>query len=229
MIRFVILVLMAFAFMSCSHNSSITDSNGKVFVILGSSSAFGVGASVVDSSWAGMLKKQIAGVNSEWKFMNLSVSGFTTYHVMPTVSTPPPNRPLPVLTNNIDFALKYGADIILVSLPSNDIANGFTNEEFLQNLKTLDSYAKSKGADMWFTTTQPRNMDSLRRDNLIKMKADIESTFGVKSIDFFTPLHGGIGSIYYKLSADGIHPNNAGHKKLFDVISTSKLIDSFKP
>src|SRR5690349_18464412 len=79
----------------------------KKIVVLGSSTAFGTGASSVDSSWVGRLQKAHrlnTSDNLDTIVTNLAVGGYNTYHIMPTGFVPPANRPAPDPLHNVTQA-----------------------------------------------------------------------------------------------------------------------------
>ena len=94
----------------------------KTIVVLGSSTAFGTGASPSDSSWVNRLQaayRQNTGDGIDTNIVNLAVPGTNTYKAMPTGYIPPPLRDQPDPNMNITKALTYNPHIIIVNFPSN--------------------------------------------------------------------------------------------------------------
>src|SRR5690242_3004505 len=132
--------------------------NPYKIVVVGSSTAYGSGATPIDSSWARKFAAYIGLQNSQSTLVNLGQPGFTTYHVMPTGYIPPPTRPFPVdVTHNITYALSLKPDAIIVNLPSNDIGLGVPVAEVKANFDLIVAKADSAKVPIWVTTTQPRN------------------------------------------------------------------------
>lgn len=95
----ILICLLFFTFLcqSCSSDPVIKPENGSV-VILGSSNAFGVGASLPSNSWAQLLKKEISE-----PMYNLSYPGYTTYQFLP-YNVPNYRNIIPDKERNIEVA-----------------------------------------------------------------------------------------------------------------------------
>jgi hypothetical protein len=128
-------------------------------VVLGSSTAYGTGASPIDSSCINKYKNYVLSKSSSNTIINLAIPSVTTYHVLcPTGFVPPPNRPFPVdPDHNITKALSFHPDAIIINLPSNDIALGIPQQESKDNYERTMHLADSANIPVWVTTTQPRN------------------------------------------------------------------------
>ena len=198
-------------------------------VIVGSSTAYGTGASPIDSSWARKFTRYVTLQNPLSTVVNLATGGYNSYHVLPTGTTPPANRPFPVDTaRNITKALSLHPKAIIVNLPSNDIAFGVPVAEVKANFELILAKADSARVPVWFTTTQPRNNLSLsEKQQQVELKNWILQRFGNKAIDFYTEIADDRDSILPLYSAgDGVHVNNAGHHLFFRKVVEEKIWDS---
>lgn len=198
-------------------------------VILGSSTAYGTGASPIDSSWARKFAKYVSLQNPAASVVNLGQPGYNSYHVLPTGFVPPSSRPFPVdTTHNITKALSLNPKAIIVNLPSNDIAFGVPVAEVKSNFELILAKADSAKVPVWFTTTQPRNNLSTTEKQLqVELKNWILQRFGNKAIDFYTDIADAKDSIVLLYSAgDGVHVNNAGHHLFFRKVVEEKIWDS---
>ncbi|RYE14167.1 MAG: SGNH/GDSL hydrolase family protein, partial [Sphingobacteriales bacterium] len=159
-------------------------------VILGSSTAYGTGATPIDSSWARKLARYVTLQNSQSTVVNLGLPGYNSYHIMPTGTTPPATRPFPVdTTHNITKALSLNPKAIIVNLPSNDIAMGVPVAEVKANFEILFAKADSARVPVWFTTTQPRNnLSPTEKQQQVELKNWILQRFGNKAVDFWTDI-----------------------------------------
>ncbi|MBL7704451.1 MAG: hypothetical protein JNM21_02780 [Taibaiella sp.] len=200
---------------ACSHPFSL--------VILGSSTSAGAGASPSDSAYVKRFSKYLQdSVNSGCIVTNLAVGGYNTRKIQPawfggSVDT----------AKNIDKALSLNPDALLINMPSNDAASGFTLSEQKANFLRVMAKADSFNVPVWITTTQPRNLSAAGRDSLTHMKNWIMATFPDSYIDFWTGIAAADGSILAAYnSGDGVHLNNAGHRILFNRVISSNLIDS---
>lgn len=198
-------------------------------VILGSSTAYGTGATPIDSSWARKLARYVTLQNSQSTVVNLGLPGYTSYHVMPTGTTPPANRPFPVdTTHNITRALQLNPKAIILNLPSNDIGLGVTVAEVKANFDLIVAKADSAKVPVWVTTTQPRNTLSPSEKLMqVELKDWILQRYGNKAVDFWTDIADTAYNIVPLYSAnDNVHVNNAGHHLFFRRIVEEKIWDS---
>ena len=205
-------------------------------VVLGSSTAEGTGAWPIDSSWVARLQshfsKNTSAGNPDTIVTNLAKGGYTTYHIMPDGYVPPPNRPAPDLDRNVTEALSLNPEVIIINMPSNDIVNGYTDVEFMNNLRFLFSHIQSAGVRAFITTTQPRNnLDDALRQRLRNLVDSINNSFGMYAIDFWTDLAttDGQNRIKPELNADDTHVNNVGHRLLFERVIAKNLFAMNSP
>ncbi|MEM6263975.1 MAG: PKD domain-containing protein [Bacteroidota bacterium] len=194
-------------------------------VVLGSSTAAGTGASVSDSSWVNSYRSHLQGINPANEVINLARGGYVTYNLMPDQFVPPSNRPDPDTLRNIDHALSFNPDAIIVNLPSND--RRYPAMEQLNNFDSLFRYSNSNGVPIWIFTTQPIDIRNSSTINYQKEVRDsIMSWFSPFAIDVWTPLADSTGAIDTSYAADAVHLNNTGHRIIRNVVLT-KNIPSF--
>lgn len=226
----ILLVISNRIFPQAENEQALGDSsliNYRVIVVLGSSTAAGVGPNPSDSAWVNRYRQYLTKVESRYKVMNLAVGGFTTYRVMPGGYVPPPNRSdLANPHHNITAALALKPEKIIINLPSNDAANGFSIEEQIANFDTLVMQARRRGVPLWITTTQPRNFENPeQRQNLMVMRDSILVRYprqGVVVIDFWNGIADGEGRILPQYDCgDHIHLNNAAHRIFFQRVVTA--------
>ncbi|MES1220913.1 MAG: SGNH/GDSL hydrolase family protein [Bacteroidota bacterium] len=196
------------------------------FVVLGSSTSFGMGASVPDSAYVNRFQKYlIDSVNAGSTVINLALGGLTTYAAQPDWFVPPPAFPVDV-TRNITKAVSLNPHAIIINFPTNDAANNFTLTVQKDNFLRMIYEAAGMNIRVWITTTQPRNFPlQADRDSLIAMKDWIVANFGNKVIDFWTDIampDGTINPVYSY--GDGIHLNDAGHRLLFERLLASVIV-----
>ncbi|MFN7118250.1 MAG: T9SS type A sorting domain-containing protein [Saprospiraceae bacterium] len=205
----------------------ISGDSTNVYVVLGSSTAAGTGASVADSSWVGRFRNYVKSFDSTALVINLAVGGYTSYDVMPSNFVPPVGRPAPKINNNITLALAYNPTAILINLPSNDATQGFTIEEQVSNLRTIVNLIEADEIPYRITTTQPRNLSAAGVQSLRDMRDSILTIFGENAANIFDELAAPDGKIKANYdSGDGIHVNNSGHKYIYDQIVGSGILDS---
>jgi lysophospholipase L1-like esterase len=193
-------------------------------VVLGSSTAAGVGASVPDSAWVARYAEVLRRQNAAYEIINLARGGYTSFHVQSSGFIPPEGRPEPDTTRNITKALALSPDAIILTLPSNDAAWDMSMLEQIANFERIDAEAASAGVRMWVSTTQPRNLTQAQRQNLITMRDWIRGRYAERSLDFWTGLATDDGSILpWADSGDGIHLNDGGHALLAGRVAEARI------
>lgn len=194
-------------------------------VVLGSSTAAGAGPSHPDSTWVNRYRKFIQSINPLNQVTNLAQGGTTTYHIMPDWYTAPAGRPAANTARNVSEAIRLQADAIIVNMPSNDAALGFTINEHMANFNAIVNSADSAGIPVWICTTQPRNFSAVKRQLQMDVRDSIFAQFGLKAIDFWTGFAdtlGGIDSVYD--SGDGVHMNDHAHRILFQRVQAKNIL-----
>ena len=212
-----------------SNGSADACTKAYKIVVLGSSTAYGTGATPIDSSWVHKFTNYVKSKNAQSTIVNLGQLGYTTYQVLrPTGSTPPANRPAPDPANNITAAINLHPDAIIINLPSNDIGYGFTLAEQESNYETAAALAKAAGIPIWVSTTQPRsNLNAGEKQNLMALRDWTYTRFGSNAIDFWTTVANPDGSINSAYSfGDNIHLNNAGHQILYTRVVSEHILDA---
>jgi lysophospholipase L1-like esterase len=197
-------------------------------VVLGSSSAYGAGASIEDSSWVAKFKAYVKRKNINSQVSNYGIPGFRTYqNLRPNGYVPPPNRPLPSTAFNISAALAMQPDAIIVNMPSNDASSNYTLAEQQANFEGMMYLADSANVPVWVTTTQPRNNFTTGQiSNLTSMRDWIIERFGNKSVNFWDGVANADGSINSVYFFDNAHVNDLGHELFFRRLQQESILDS---
>jgi lysophospholipase L1-like esterase len=186
-------------------------------VVLGSSSAAGVGTSNPDSSWVHRFATFL-NPNSCYELTNLAKPGYTSYHILPTGTPIPAQVTIPIDTSrNISQALALRPDAIIINMPSNDASYGIPVADQLANFQLVTDTALKTGAQVWITTTQPRKFNDPAKTLLQEIVRDsILCIYGGQALDFWTGLASEDGTILPRYnSGDATHLNDAGHAILF--------------
>jgi len=189
-------------------------------VVLGSSTAAGTGPKTPDSAWVNLLREYLQSDDTSVRVTNLAVGGFTSYKILPEGRDLPFYKPKPDLEHNIDKALSLKPDLIIINLPSNDITEGFSVEDFRVNLKMVTDILRQQGIRYYITTTQPRNTTADKRKKLQRMRDIIMSSYRNNFIDFWDGLGTADGNIAPQYdSGDGVHLNGLGHRIMFERVA----------
>lgn len=195
-------------------------------VVLGSSTAAGAGSSVRDSAWVWKYRTSLSGINPSWEVVNLAVGGYSTYHLQPSGFQWPAGRPRPDTLRNITRALSLRPSAVIINLPSNDAASNFSIVEQTENFERIVSEAARAMVPVWVSTTQPRNFEEAKRQNLITMRDWIHGRFDDRALDFWTGLASDDGMLLAPFNAgDGIHLNDDGHALLYTRVRDADIPD----
>jgi len=206
------------------------DNDVKV-VVLGSSTAAGVGAAPTDSAWVNRLAFYLQNISNSAEVVNLAQSGFTTEDIRPTGSTPAPD-----VTRNINAAVNQSPDIIIINLPSNNVAQDIPVATTITHYNEIKSVADANNIPIFFTTTQPRDFDgeslsaaytpAQRRQLLADEAQAIRDNFGNLVIDIYDELTDFSNDKRIRAdynAGDNIHVNNQGHRYIFNTVKSTLI------
>jgi lysophospholipase L1-like esterase len=219
------------AMVCCLLLSSALGQKKYVISVIGSSTAAGMGASPIDSSWVNLTKAYFQKLGILDTIYNLAVGGTTTYAGMPTGYIPPSSRSAPLTANNITAALSYNPDVVIIAYASNDAADGFSLAESMSNLRTMYQTVIDAGKIAYVTTSQPRNNSSFTladQEKQFMERDSVLSEFRLYSLNFYNRVVSAdsltMNPIYN--FGDTIHLNDAGHQQLFQVLKDSNILAS---
>lgn len=185
-------------------------------VVLGSSTASGSGASPASKSWAALFDAWLGTATARHEMLNMAKSGLSTVEFLPD-GTPgsDPNR-------DISRMLEVNPDLIVINLPSNNVAQGIPVSTTIEHYRTMVAAADAAGVPLFMTTTQPRNFSDLSQRVLLQDEAiAIRTEFGARVIDIYDELvdyNNNLGLKAAYDSGDGTHLNNAGHQYVFETV-----------
>lgn len=186
-------------------------------VVIGSSTAAGVGAKPIDSAWVNRYRTHLKTLHPSCQVVNLAKSGYQTFHLMPTGYQPPPGCNAPDTLRNITRALALRPDAIIVNLPSNDAAAGYDAKTQLDNFEVIAFHAWMADVPLWLTSVQPRNFDSTKIQVQLQVLEVMAKRYGDHVIRFWDALAKPDGTMDPRYDAgDGIHLNNKGHAILYE-------------
>ncbi|MBN1350573.1 SGNH/GDSL hydrolase family protein [candidate division KSB1 bacterium] len=204
-----------------------TGNEPVIIVVLGSSTAAGTGPAEFNNAWVNRYRRFVKSIDTSYQVINLAKGGYTTYQIMPQRYSPPADKPRPDSNRCITKALSYNPDAIIINLPSNDAANGFSVSEQLANYDTILAATKMRHIPVWITTTQPRNLSLEKWQNLMEMRDSTFARFGEKAIDFWSGIESAAGKLNPVFDCgDGVHLDDQGHGELFDRVKRAGVIDS---
>lgn len=196
------------------------------WVVMGSSTAAGAGAPA-GKSWVALLAAAYA--ESGVQVANIAKGGTVTYEGLSTAAPPMPGRPAADPAINVDQALSRKPALLIVSYPSNDTALGYSVDETVNNLLTIQSRALTAGVPVMIMSTQPRNLSDTQLAQMRAIDQRVMASTGDCFIDLQQILAGSDGRLASDTdSGDGVHPNEAGHaliaKRVVDVLKTGRCV-----
>lgn len=199
-------------------------------VVLGSSTAAGIGPVNPAEGWVERYATALEDIDRRNEVVNLAAPRQTTFHVLPTGSASSPGRPAVDTGRNITAALAAQPDAVIVNLPSNDAALAIPVDEQMANLERIVGAAGAAGIPIWVTTTQPRDLDAAGRALLASAAARILAGFGDRAVDVWTGLADPDGSINPAYdSGDGIHVNAEGHALIAERVLAADIVGAITP
>ena len=136
--------LLHFSFYNGKHNRVCAEK--RTIVVMGSSSAYGwKSRGAPDSAWVGRLQKDLHYYGRGDTIINIAFPGNTTFACLPTgapyAADGYPSDPAYNVTN----ALSFSPTFVIISLPTNDIRNGYSNAEILANYTTITNALTAAG------------------------------------------------------------------------------------
>jgi len=200
--------------------------NGVIkIVVLGSSTAAGSGPTNIAKAWVNQFRHYAQSKNASSEVINLAAGYYTTYHLMPTGTTPAAGKPAPDPERNITKALSHYPDAIIINLPTNDANNGFTVAEQMNNYAQIISKASAQKVPVYVSTTQPRNGSLELRQNLMAVRDSTKKKLGKFAVDFWTDIANEDGTIkpIYDYG-DGVHLNDAAHTILANRVKATDIL-----
>ncbi len=170
----------------------------KKLVVLGDSLTEGYGVAK-DSAFPAVLEKKLHDVGKkEWTIVNAGVSGSTTASGI----------------SRIKWLIKSNPEYVFLALGANDGLRGLKIEDSEKNLAKVIEFAQDKKIKVILGGLyMPPNYGKEYTDKFKKMYESLTKKYKVVFIPFI--LENVAGNPKYNL-ADGIHPNEAGHKIIAD-------------
>ena len=192
----------------------------KAWVVLGSSSAAGVGAGR-NNGWVALLTSTANALLSPMN--NLARSGAVTFQALPAASARPADRPATVASMDIDGVLAGAPGLLILAFPSNDAMAGYAASETIANLLTLRAKALAANVPVLLVSSQPRDdASAAQRATMIEVDRALAANAAACFVDVRVALSGAEGRIASELSAgDGVHLNDAGHQRVFELVSAT--------
>lgn len=201
-------------------NPGGTKPDSARIVILGSSTAAGFGATPADSSWVNRLKLATKDNKRILTYYNLGIVGLTTYQGVPRSYTKE-GRPATDTNHNVTAALSFRPSLVIMSYPTNDVANDYSDDEIMDNYAAMIHLLDSAKVKYIIIGTQPRNFkDEAHRTRLKTLNEKMKLAYSANIANVYDTLAAADGTIKAAVSySDGVHLNNTGHNILYQLIA----------
>lgn len=188
------------------------------WVVMGSSSAFGAGASAVEKSWVGLMR---AGYSAQGVTIhNIAKGSYSTYHALSDECTVSASRPVADMQHNIDKAREFKPDLVFLSYPSNDAVSMFAATESASNLLLLRWQLMQQGAAVVVLSSQPRNTNATAQAALLELNKLLKPLVGPCFVELHSLLVSEAGNLAAQFdSGEGVHLNDAGHQIVAQAIN----------
>lgn len=199
--------------------------------IIGSSTALGFNNSV-DSSFVERLRNKWVAAGIIDSFINLANGGSDVGAGLPNGTTPLTGFSSPDPLRNVDALLQHpGLKVAIINYPTNTYDQTIITPTMVaQELQIEYNYLIAHGVDCYVTTSQPRNGDfgQTAQDKLAVIKDTILNRFGSHALNFYTGVTnpGLTTQIGQYAQADGIHLNDLGHERLYEIVQAKNIFQN---
>lgn len=181
--------------------SSITFAQKKM-IVLGDSLTEGYGVAQ-DAAYPLVLQKKLQGAGKSWTVVNAGVSGSTTASAI----------------SRLKWLIKNKPDLVLIVLGANDGLRGINPEASEKNLAAaIEFLQKEKIKVVLGGLYMPPNYGKDYTEKFKKIYSNLAKKYQIKLIPFILDKVAGDPKMNL---ADGIHPNEQGHKMIADHIFNS--------
>ena len=137
----------------------LTNATKRTIVVMGSSSAYGWKSSTQDSAWVYRLQNDLHFYGRGDTVIDIAFPGNTTYLELPTGAPHPAGTPASDPTQNVTKAISLNPTFVIISLPTNDIANGYDlASEVMPNFTTITNALTAAHIPYILTGSQPRDL-----------------------------------------------------------------------
>lgn len=189
-----------FLFLPLLFLSSLALAQPKKLVVLGDSLTEGYGVAKEQAFPAILEKKIHDGGKTEWTVVNAGVSGSTTASAI----------------GRMKWIFKAKPDLLIIALGANDGLRGLKVEDSEKNLAKAIEYAQEQKVPVILGGLyMPPNYGKDYTEKFKKMYSTLAKKYKIPLIPFV--LDKVAGDPKYNL-ADGIHPNEAGHKVVAETV-----------
>jgi acyl-CoA thioesterase-1 len=172
-------------------------------VILGDSLTAGYGLPSKELAFPALLQKDVDAAGFNYEVVNMGVSGDTTAGGL----------------RRLDWAMAGDVRIVVVALGGNDGLRGLGPGQVQQNLAAIIDGARARGAQVLLCGMEaPPNLGAKYTDEFREAYRRLAEAKGVPLVPF---LLDGVAGVAEFNQPDGIHPNEAGAKRVAALVWTA--------
>jgi acyl-CoA thioesterase I len=165
----------------------------STLVIIGDSLTEGYGIAK-DQAYPALVEKKLVASGKSWKIQNSGVSGSTSASAL----------------NRVKWALKSKPTAIMIALGANDGLRGLSTKQLEENLQKSIQLAKENSVKVFLAgMMMPPNYGREYSKNFTEVFPKVAKSEKIDLLPFL--LEGVAANPKFNL-ADGIHPNEEGHK-----------------
>jgi hypothetical protein len=178
--------------------------------------AYGGSTANMANSWPNRLAAQLAIDRPGSSVTNLAMAGYSTFEAMPTGTPTASGRPAVDAAKNITAAIATNPNAIIVSFANMN----YPTDEIMANLYAIHAAASAANIPVWVSGPQANlTATSTAIAAARDLQTRINTMFGSRAFDFFTPLANADGTGKTSLIlTDNTHPNATGHLALYNIV-----------
>ena len=172
-------------------------------VVLGDSLTAGYGLPSKELAFPALLQKDIDAAGLEFEVVNMGVSGDTTAGGL----------------RRLDWAMEGDVRVLVVALGGNDGLRGLGPAQMQENLTAIIDRARARGAQVLLCGMEaPPNLGAKYTDEFRAAYRRLAKSKGVALVPFMLD---GVAGLPQFNQPDGIHPNEAGAKRVAALVWTA--------
>ena len=174
----------------------------KTIVFFGDSLSAGYGLDEPTLAFPGLIQRKLDSLKMDYQVVNAGVSGETSSGGV----------------GRIDWILNQPVDVFVLELGANDGLRGIPVETTVKNLQTIMDSVKSKNPSVKIILAGMQVPPNMGAKYANAFKAIFPTLAEKNKVALIPFLLEGVGGEPALNQADGIHPNEEGHRKVAEVV-----------
>jgi acyl-CoA thioesterase-1 len=174
----------------------------KTIIFFGDSLSAGYGLDEPTLAFPGLIQRKLDSLKMDYQVVNAGVSGETSSGGV----------------GRIDWILNQPVDVFILELGANDGLRGIPVETTAKNLQTIMDSVKSKNPSVKIILAGMQVPPNMGAKYANAFKAIFPTLAEKNKVALIPFLLEGVGGEPALNQADGIHPNEEGHRKVAEVV-----------